>query len=69
MDEMDDRYMTTNEASEQLGYTVQHTRLLIRQGKLQANKFGRDWMIVRESVAAYQANHAQGRDAHVQDAD
>lgn len=50
---IDDRFMTTSEASEFLGYTIQHTRLLVRQGRLRAGKLGRDWMILRESVADY----------------
>ena len=49
-----DAYMTTQEATAALGYSVQHTRLLVRQGRLRAERFGRDWMIVRESVAEYQ---------------
>ena len=46
-------YMTTSEVSETLGYTVQHTRYLVREGRLQGTKMGRDWLIVRESVAEY----------------
>ena len=46
-------YMTTPEASESLGYTVQHTRRLVREGRLQGAKMGRDWLILRESVAQY----------------
>ena len=46
-------FMTTVEASQALGYTVQHTRLLVRQGHLRGAKIGRDWMIIRESVAEY----------------
>ena len=47
--------MTTREAAENLGYTIQHTRLLIRQGKIEASKVGRDWLVVRESVVEYKA--------------
>ncbi len=50
---MRDEYVSTKDAADELGYTVQHTRLLIREGKLSAKKFGRDWMVVRESVEAY----------------
>ncbi len=49
----DNEVMTTSEASEALGYTIQHTRLLAREGHLQGTKIGRDWMILRESVADY----------------
>jgi len=46
-------YMSTSEASETLGYTIQHTRRLVREGRLHGGKIGRDWLIVRESVAEY----------------
>ncbi|RMF53742.1 MAG: DNA-binding protein [Bacteroidetes bacterium] len=55
-------YVSTKEAAEDLGYTVQHTRLLIRQGYLEAIKFGRDWLIVRESVAEYKARRENTSD-------
>lgn len=47
--------MTTREAARDLGYTIQHTRLLIRQEKIAASKFGRDWLVARESVVEYKA--------------
>ena len=46
-------FITTADVAECLGYTQQHTRLLIRKGRLQAHKFGRDWMVLRESVTEY----------------
>lgn len=49
-------YISTQEAADTLGYTIQHTRLLIRDGKLNARKFGRDWLVVRESVELYCAD-------------
>ena len=49
----DSEYMTTPEASAQLGYTIQHTRVLIREGRLQGAKLGRDWLVLKESVAEY----------------
>ena len=51
------QFVSTHEAAASLGYTVQHTRLLARQGRLRATKFARDWLIVRESVARYRATH------------
>jgi excisionase family DNA binding protein len=48
--------MTTSEASETLGYTIQHTRYLLREGHLHGGKIGRDWLILRESVAEYATN-------------
>ena len=50
--------MTTQEAAEDLGYTIQHTRLLIRRGQIEATKFGRDWLVVRESVVEYKTGGA-----------
>lgn len=41
--------VTTQQAADVLNYTVQHTRLLIRQGRLQGVKIGRDWLIRRDS--------------------
>lgn len=49
----ENEYMTTSEASETLGYTIQHTRYLVREGRLHGAKMGRDWLILRESVAEY----------------
>jgi excisionase family DNA binding protein len=45
--------LTVPEASEFLGHTVQHIRLLIREGKLKGYKMGRDWMIPRSAVTDY----------------
>ena len=50
--------ITTREAAENLGYTIQHTRLLIRRGEIEATKFGRDWLVVRESVVEYKTGGA-----------
>ena len=47
-------YVDTKEAARLLGYTLQHTRLLIRKGHLKAMKFGRDWMIERKSLTEFQ---------------
>lgn len=50
--------LVISEAAKTLGYTVQHTRLLIRQGKLQGTKKGRDWVIPREAVMDYNIRKA-----------
>jgi len=46
-------FMTVTEAAEALGYTVQHTRLLLRHGKLPGEKIGRDWLVSRDGVDSY----------------
>lgn len=45
------RLLTSIEAAQQLGYTVQHVRRLIRQGILHGQKLGRDWIVDEQSVA------------------
>lgn len=44
------KFLSTKEAAAELGYTLQHTRLLIRQGLLDATKMGRDWWVFSDSV-------------------
>jgi excisionase family DNA binding protein len=46
-------WITTAEAAELTGYDVTHIRLLVRKGSITGRKFGRDWMIDRESVKDY----------------
>lgn len=48
-----DELLVIPEAAEILGYTWQHTRLLVRQGKLPGVKKGRDWFIPKEAVTDY----------------
>jgi excisionase family DNA binding protein len=46
-------WITTAEAAELTGYKLSHLRYLVREGLVKGQKFGRDWMIHRESVLAY----------------
>lgn len=46
--------LTAPQAAKELGYSLQHTRLLIRQGYLKASKLGRDWVIEREALTVFQ---------------
>lgn len=48
-----DEFVKVAEAAKILGFSVQHARLLIRQGQLIGIKFGRDWIIERESLRAF----------------
>lgn len=43
------------EAARIMGFSMQHTRLLIRQGKLKGTKIGRDWIVARESLESFLA--------------
>ena len=48
--------LTTPQAAERLGVTVDWINKLIRAGILSARMIGRDWLVDPESVAHYQAN-------------
>jgi DNA adenine methylase len=51
--------VTAKQAALRLGCTVQHLRLLIRKGQIQARKVGRDWLIEEASLnrpLAYERN-------------
>ncbi len=45
-----DELLTAAAASQELCFTVQYTRFLIRNNKLPAKKFGRDWVIERRAI-------------------
>lgn len=47
---MDVQYLTTAEAANRLGFTVQHTRRLVRDGIIEGRKLGRDWLLTESSV-------------------
>ena len=36
-----------------LGFSVDHTRKMLQQGKIQAHKMGRDWRISKDAFRAY----------------
>jgi excisionase family DNA binding protein len=49
--------ITCQQAAQRLGYTTQHVRRLVRDGKLDGVKIGRDWVLSNESVnRLYAAN-------------
>jgi excisionase family DNA binding protein len=50
---MAEDWITTNEAAQISGYQPAHVRLLIRRGEVNGMKWGRDWMISRESLESY----------------
>ena len=54
-------WLTTQEAAELAGYHQAHIRLLIRKGEIEAQKWGRDWMINHASLVQYMSRiQAQG---------
>ena len=48
-----DEWLTVQDAAKLSGYHAEYVRLLIRQGKLTAKKFGPVWAISKHSLLAY----------------
>jgi len=48
--------MTTLQAAERLGVSRQEVQRLITAGRLKAEKIGRDWIVDKRSIAAYERN-------------
>ena len=46
-------WITTKEAAELTGYATAYFRQLIKRGRLEAHKRGRDWFLNRAEVLAY----------------
>jgi excisionase family DNA binding protein len=47
-------WITTKEAAELTGYSVEYVRRLVRQGRVVAKKWLRDWVVSRQSLLEYQ---------------
>lgn len=57
-----DSMLTTVEASEITGYTIDHISLMLRRGLLTGKKKGRDWHVAASSVLNYiEQNPKPGR--------
>jgi excisionase family DNA binding protein len=52
-------WLTTAEAAELTGYSVQYIRRLIGKGRVVAKKWGRDWFLNKASLLAYQKEMEQ----------
>ncbi|MBN1815443.1 MAG: helix-turn-helix domain-containing protein [Anaerolineae bacterium] len=46
-------WITTKEASELTGYSIQYVRRLMRKGRVVAKKWLRDWVISKQSLLEY----------------
>lgn len=55
---IDNELVGVTDAARTLGFSVQHTRLLIRQGQLEGIKMGRDWIITRESLNLFRVRRS-----------
>jgi excisionase family DNA binding protein len=45
-----DNYLTSAEAAQSLGFSPEHVRKLILQGKIKAEKLGRNWIIEKANL-------------------
>ena len=57
---MSDKLLTTNQAAEQLNVTPIRIRAMIRDGRLKAEKMGRDY-VIKESALEFVRNRKPGR--------
>lgn len=52
-------WLTVQEAAQLSGYNPEHITRLIRQGKIEAQKFSIVWQVNRDSLMAYQSKAQQ----------
>lgn len=50
---MERELLTTPEARRLSGLSLTHLAALAREGKIEAKRYGRDWMIFKDSLDAY----------------
>ena len=50
---MAEKWITTEEAADLTGYDPEYVRRLLRNGKVQAKKFGPVWQVNRDSLQSY----------------
>lgn len=55
-----DDWWLAGEAAELTGYSMEHIRRLARTGRIKSMKFGRDWIINRESLLYYMEHEGHG---------
>ena len=50
---MTDEWITTTEAAKISGYHIEHVRRLLREGQINARKWGKEWMVDKNSLREY----------------
>ncbi len=55
-------WITTNEASQKSGYHPEHLRRLIREGKIEGQKFGIVWMVNLKSLLKFMQDANKSND-------
>jgi excisionase family DNA binding protein len=56
-------WITTAEAGELTGYSIEYLRRLARKGKVKAHKVGRSWLFDKEDLEEHQQTARRGRPA------
>lgn len=51
-------HLTAQQAADRLDYTVQHVRRLLREGRLEGTKVGRDWVVEESKVREFAGQRA-----------
>lgn len=53
---MDEEWITTKEAAEIIGVSIKQVSYLLIKGRIKGKKFGRFWMVDKQSVDEYAAS-------------
>lgn len=56
-----EKYLTLSDISKKVPYSAKYLNLLIRQGRLEAHKMGRNWVTSLEAVARYRKSRQRKR--------
>ena len=61
-----EEWITTTDARTLTGYNAEHIRRLVRAGKIKAKKWGKEWMVERNSLLAYVESEGRGPRTHLE---
>jgi hypothetical protein len=56
-----EKWITVKDAAEQSGYAISTLQWLLRAGKVEGMKFGRDWLTTIEAVEKFKNTAKPGR--------
>lgn len=62
---MNGKLITTKEAAEELGLSIRAVQKMIESGRLKANRVGRDYLILPESLENIERKSKAGRPAKI----
>jgi helix-turn-helix protein len=60
MNNIVEEWITTAEAKSLTGYNAEHIRRLVRAGKVKAKKWGKEWMVEKNSLLIYLESEGRG---------